>query len=98
MLPVHYFGVPIQGTGQVVAYGASTPSAALTKTTGAVRLVASTDCFIEIGSGAGTTPTAVNSTSTFLPAGRPEYFEVTRGCKVAAVQSAAPGNLYLTEF
>ena len=72
--------------------GSSAQSAAVSDTTYVVRLVATQDCFVEIGPD----PTATTS-SAYLPAGVVEYVSITPGHKVAALQSSAGGNLYITQ-
>jgi hypothetical protein len=90
-------GQPMQAVGlgasQVVAIGgASAQSVAMGFATRLARMVATVDCHIAIGAD----PTAT-TTSTFLPAGVPEYFEIREGQKVAVIQSTGPGNLFVTE-
>jgi hypothetical protein len=58
-----------------------------------IRVISSTDCYIEIG----TTPTAT-VTSMYLPAYLVEYFRVASGTdKVAVLQVATGGTLFVTE-
>jgi hypothetical protein len=88
-------GAPIPGAGLTVAYtGTAGTTAALSVRATVVRVVATTDCFIEIGAA----PTAVANTSLFLPAGVPEYFACTAGDKVSAIQVSAAGSIYVTPF
>lgn len=83
-----------QGAGQVVSYDASTATTnAFGGNTTAVRVYATTDCFIEIG----VAPVAVVNTSTFLPAGQVEYFAAKPGERVAAVKLTTAGSLYARE-
>jgi hypothetical protein len=58
-----------------------------------VRVVCTTDAFIKIDN----SPTATTS-DVFCPANTPEYFSITPGQKVSAVQSSAAGTLYVTEI
>lgn len=86
------------GTSQKLAFtGVSAQSSALGVTTTIVRLVADADCFVLIGSN----PTAdAAGTSVFLPKGVVEYFGVdgsVNAQKIAAIQSSAGGNLWITE-
>jgi hypothetical protein len=91
---VQYIGTGRLGASQDVAYGASSAaSAAFGAQTYKVRLVATSDCRIRIGDG---TPTAV-ATDTYLPALAAEYFTVTPGQKVAAIQVSSAGTLNVTE-
>ncbi|MES1994444.1 MAG: hypothetical protein V4457_12845 [Pseudomonadota bacterium] len=82
------------GVSQAVAYtgtsAASTTAAPVGVT--AVRLVASTRCFVEIA----VTPVAVVATSACLAADWPETFAIRAGEKVAAIKSATDGTLTVT--
>ena len=79
------------GASSVVSYSTSVQSGALTATV--IRLVANTDCHVAIAAN----PTAVaDGTCTFLPANSPEYFRITSGQKVAAIQDSAAGKLFIT--
>ena len=84
------------GTSQVVSVtngGSSTQSAATGSSTKMIRVVASAGCFIEIGS----SPTATNSTSMFIPASVVCLFGITGGHKVAVKDNAANASVYITE-
>ena len=88
-------GQPIGGKSVTVAYTDSAgTTAALPDTTQVVRVVSTTDCFIEIG----TAPTAVANTGLFLPAYQPEYFAAKGYAKVSAIRLTASGSLYVTPF
>ena len=92
---VQYIGTGRLGASQDVAYtGSSAASAAFGAQTDKVRLVATTDCRIRISDG---TPTAV-ATDSYLPALAAEYFTVTPGQKVAAIQQSSAGTLNVTEI
>lgn len=82
-------------TSQTAAYTAA--SAVVTNAFGngvhVVRLVSTTNCFVAFGSA----PTATTS-DMYLPANQPEYFVVSQGQKVAAIQVDAGGNLHVTEM
>lgn len=96
------FNHPIQalcpGTNQSVAISAVSAATtnALELNTIVIRVVSTTNCFITIATG---TPTATTA-STFLPAYTPEYFRVDAADtkKVAVIQQAASGTLYITEM
>jgi hypothetical protein len=91
---VQYIGTGRLGASQDVAFtGSSAASAAFGAQTYKVRLVTTTDCRIRISDG---TPTAV-ATDTYLPALAAEYFTVTPGQKVAAIQVSSAGTLNVTE-
>ena len=88
------FQAIIPGTSQKLSYtGTSAQSSAVATATTLVRVVATTACFIKIG----TNPTAVADTSMYLPAGIPEYFGIEGGQKIAAIQLSSGGDLYITE-
>ena len=87
------YGRPYPGGSVKVAYtGTAGTTAALPETTSAVRIVATTDCFIEIG----LSPTAVADTGMYLPALVPEYFQAQPNAKVSAIQVSAGGTIYVT--
>lgn len=81
------------GTSVVTISGTSAASPAFTSQTTIIRLVSTTDCHIRFDG----TPTATTS-QMYLPASVVEYFRVTPGQKVAVIQRAAGGNLYVTEM
>lgn len=89
--------LPVMGpaASQSVAIGAT--SAQATDAIGAgirvVRLVATSDCHVKIGSN----PTATTA-DLFLPAGCVEWLIAHPGQKVAAIQSSASGTLYVSEM
>lgn len=58
-----------------------------------VRVVLTSAGYIAFGAA----PTAT-ANDIYLPANWPEYFNVTPGQKVSAVQDAAGGNLHVTEM
>lgn len=84
-------------TQTVVISGTSAATAnALNKNTVVIRVVATTNCFITIGTG---TPTA-NTSHMPIIANVPEYFRVNgnQTLKVAGIQISAGGSLYVTEM
>jgi len=89
-------GRPIAGESKTVAYtGTAGTTAALTSEATSLRIMSTTDCFIEVG----TNPTAVANTGMYLPAFVPEYVHVKEGAmKVSAIRVSADGNLYVTPF
>ena len=88
-------GKPMSGKSVTVAFtGTAGTTASMPATTGAVRIVSTADCFIDIGVNA----TAVVNTGLYLPAFIPEYFELTDGEKVSAIQVSAAGSIYVTPF
>lgn len=72
--------------------GTSAQSAAISTTTGYVRLFATTLCHIRMGSN----PTATTSNMPLAPF-VPEYFQIVPGQKIAAIQNSSSGTLYITE-
>ncbi len=87
------------GTSQKVAYDGSTRSTAFGARTTLVRLIASTDCHVAVGSAAApTTPTAAaDGTCVFLKAGIEYYLGVIPSSKLAAIKDVTGGNLFITE-
>jgi hypothetical protein len=79
-------------TQSVAVSGTSAQSTAISANAGYVRFVATTLCHIRIGSN----PTATPSNMPLVPY-IPEYFVVPSGSKVAVIQNAAAGTLYITE-
>ena len=59
----------------------------------AVRVTCTTDTHIVFGG----SPTATTG-DVFMPAGVVEYFQVTPGQKLAAIQNASAGVVYVTEL
>jgi hypothetical protein len=90
-----YFGTGRLSTAQSVAYTgtAGTIANAVGSQTYKVRVVATTDCYIKIDNG----PTATTS-DTLLPGLSAEYFTITPGQKVSAIQVSAGGTLNVTEI
>jgi hypothetical protein len=81
------------GSGQNVTITASSAqSTALPAGTAIIRLVASVDCYVEIG---GASPVAAVGTSAFLPAGSPEYFSLDTALvnKVAVIGTSGVLNI-----
>ena len=85
-------GKPVSGAGVTVAYTGTAGTVALGDCS-VVRLVSTTDCFVEITQ-AGTA--AVANTGLYLPSGSPEYFPCERGSSVSAIQVAVGGSIYAT--
>lgn len=83
------------GTTQTITTSGSSAaiSTAFGNNTRLVRIVATEDVHLEFA----TSPTATTS-DPFLPANQVEYFRVTAGDKVAAIQNSAAGTVYVTEM
>src|SRR5712691_3683846 len=88
---------------QTVPYTASSAQAAspFGPQTFQIRVVASSDCHVKVGTGSLTATTS----DLFLPAHLVDYFMVTPGERIAAVQAATdglvtatPGTLNVTEL
>lgn len=94
MLANQTMGKPMPAASSAVTYtGTAGVSAAMPNGATAVRLIATTDCFVEI-TVAGTA--AVANTGMYLPALTPEYFPITDNAKVSAIQVAVAGTIYIT--
>jgi hypothetical protein len=91
----NYWGTGRLGTHQSVAYTGT--AGVITNAFGSgvqkVRVVATTACYVAFGAA----PTATTS-SAYLPADSPEYFTVSPGEKVSAVQLSSGGTLHVTEI
>lgn len=83
------------GAHQSVAYTgtAGTIANAITAHVSCVRVVCTSAAYITIGK----TPTATTS-GVYVPADSPEYFYVSSGEKVSAIQVSAGGTLHVTEM
>lgn len=92
---MQYVGAGRLSTAQVVAYTgtAGTIANAAASGTTKVRVCATTDCWIKIDN----SPTATTS-DTLLPGLSAEYFLITPGQKVSAIQVASGGTLSVTEI
>ena len=92
---IQYVGTGRLGTTQSAAYSSTAGTIAnpVGSHTYKVRVVCTSDAFVRVDDN----PTATIS-DAFLPGGAPEYFTITPGMKVSAVQSAAAGTLYVTEI
>jgi len=89
-------GTPMPAASLTVAYtGTAGTTSAIPASASVVRVVATTDCFIEI-TVAGTA--AVANTGLYLPALTPEYFACPPSSKVSAIQVSSGGTLYVTPF
>lgn len=91
---IQYTGVARLVTHQSVAYTgtAGTISTAVGSQTYKVRVLVTTDAYIKIDD----SPTATSS-DVYLPALEPEYFAITPGMKVSAIQVSSGGTLHVTE-
>jgi hypothetical protein len=85
-------GKPVPAKSVTVAYTGTAGTVALGDAA-FVRLVATTDCFIELTTAA---TAAVANTGMYLPARSPEYFKVAPGTSVSAIQVSSGGSIYAT--
>ncbi len=92
-----YIGTGRLGATQNVAYTgtAGTVTNGVSSGVTKVRVACTTDAFIAIGDGT-VAPTSTTGAPMF--AGQVEYFTVSPGQKVSAIQSTANGILYVTEL
>ena len=90
-----YWGTGRLSTHQSKAYTgtAGTIDNAVGDQTYKVRVVCTSAAYILIGN----SPTAT-SAAVYVPADTPEYFTITPGQKVSAIQVSAGGTLHVTEI
>jgi hypothetical protein len=90
-----YIGVGRIGAAQNVAYTgtAGTVTNGVTNGVQKVRVLVTTDAFVTMD---GSTPSATSG--AYVVGLAPEYFTVTSGQKVSAVQVSSSGTLYVTEI
>lgn len=94
-MATQYYGTGRLDTVQKVAYtGTAGTSSAIGPQCRRVRILVTTDAYIKI-SKAGT---AATTSDTYVPGLAVEYFTVTPGESVSAVQVASNGNLFVTEI
>ena len=79
-------GVAFSGTAGTIAHAIGT---GVTK----VRVVVTSSAYIKVDNNPPATTADV-----YLPAERPEYFSITPGQRVSAVQVSAGGTLHVTEI
>lgn len=94
---MQYVGTGRLSTAQNVAYTgtAGTVTNVFGTQTYRVRVVCTTDAFV-LNTDGGAAVTA--STGAYLPALQAEYFTVTPGQKMSAIQVAAGGTMYVSEI
>lgn len=91
---MQYVGTGRIGTAQNVAYtGTAGTTSAIGSQSYRVRVLVTTDAFVTFD---GSTPSATSG--AYCPALSPEYFTVTSGQVVKAVQVSAGGTLYIAEI
>lgn len=90
-------GTPKAASSQTVAYtGTAGTITGFTDNPKSLRLMSTTDCFVEIGPN----PTAVANTGMYLAAYQYDYVRTDKSntIKVSAIQVSAGGSLYVTPF
>jgi hypothetical protein len=91
--PNNTFDAIFPGSVQKLTFnGTSAPSTAFGTDVSVVRFFATQNCYLKFGA----TPVAA-ATDMYLPAGVIEYFAVTPGQKVAAIQDSTTGVLHICE-
>ncbi len=80
------------GTVQKVTVSGTSAATPNAVSSSVVRLLSTTDCYFVFG----VTPTATANHSLLI-ANIPEYFTITPGEKVAALQASTGGTLFVTE-
>lgn len=84
------------GVSKVLSVGAASVQSTLpSEGVTIVRLFSTVDAWVSFGS--NPIAAAESSSSMFLPGGIVEYFETRPDEKIAVIQSAIPGKLYITE-
>lgn len=94
-MAIQYYGTGRLGTVQSASYSgtAGTISNPVGAQTYRVRVLVTTDAYIVIGNN----PTATSS-GTYLTGLVPEYFTITPGQKVSAIEISSSGTLNVTEI
>jgi len=91
------YGTPQRGKSLALAYTGTSAASAAIPNCDTICIQSTTDCFVEIG----LSPTATVNTSHFIGAYQPTYLSfrlADPGFKIAAVQLANAGTLYITPF
>lgn len=94
-MAIQYFGTGRLGTVQSASYTgtAGTITNPVGPQTYRVRVLVTTDAYVRIGNN----PTAVSG-DTYMTGLVPEYFTITPGQKVSAVEVSSGGTLNVTEI
>lgn len=92
---MQYVGTGRLGAHQSVAYTgtAGTIANAITDQVTKIRVVVTSAAYVKVDK----SPTATTS-DVYMAADSPEYFTVSAGMKVSAIQVSAGGNLHVTEI
>lgn len=92
---MQYWGTGRLGTHQSVAYTGTAGTISDEIGTGVlkVRVVVTSAAYIKIGND----PTATTA-DVYMVADTPEYFTITSGMKVSAIQVSGAGTLHVTEI
>lgn len=91
-----YWGTGRLGTHQSVAYTgtAGTIANPVSSQTYKVRVVVTSAAYVKIADGT----TVATASDVYMPADSAEYFSITPGQKVSAIQVSAGGTLHVTEI
>ena len=92
---MQYVGTGRQGTHQSASYTgtAGTITNAITDQVTKVRVIVTSAAYVKIDK----SPTATSS-DMYMPADSAEYFTVSAGMKVSAIQVTSSGTLHVTEI
>lgn len=92
---MQYYGTGRLGAHQSVGYTgtAGTITTAITAGTQKVRVIVTTAAYVKIDK----SPTATTS-DVYMVADSAEYFTITEGQKVSAIQVSSGGTLHVTEI
>jgi hypothetical protein len=95
MDPRMTYGRAMNGVGTTVSYTGTAGNTSVAPTGAeAVRVLCTTDAYVEIGLGV----TAVAGTGMYMAAGVAEYFAITPGERVSAIQVGAGGTCAVSFF
>jgi hypothetical protein len=93
-MSLQYIGTGRIGTANNVAYTGTAGSVGpVGSQTYKVRVLVTTDAFVTTD---GSTPSGTSG--AYVPSGAPEYFTITPGQTIKAVQVSTGGTLYVTEI
>lgn len=88
------YGQPKKASGIALAFTGTAAASAAISSCSCVRLLTTSDCFIEITE----LGTLATTAGMYLPAYQAEYLYIPPNGKVSAIQVSAAGTLYITPF
>jgi len=88
------YGQPKPLAGITLAYTGTAAVSSAIPTCSCVRILSTTDCFVEISS----TGTLATTASMYVPAFQAEYLYIPPSGFVSAIQVASGGTLYIMPF